>query len=207
MSTDAVNSATTTSSATTSSTTSTSLVSKDDFLKILIAQLQNQDPLNPTDAGDFVTELSQLTQVETLQNIQTQMTSLATSLDQANVGQWVSAIGGYMQVDDTTVSSGDKILVNPTADYDTITITLKNASGNTVEKTLSSTDSLVFDVDQSYTITKLSATKDSTSVGCTGAVYRLITGVQPGASGGSETLLTAGDGTTYATSDVILITK
>jgi flagellar basal-body rod modification protein FlgD len=205
MSTDAVSSAT--SSATTSSTTSTSLVSKDDFLKILMAQLQNQDPLNPTDANEFVTELSQLTQVETLQNIQTQMTNLATSLNQANVGQWVSSIGGYMQVDDTKVSSGDKILVSPAADYDTITITLKNASGTTVEKTLSSTDSLVFDVDQSYTITKLSATKDNTSVGCTGAVYRLITGVQPGASGSSETLLAAGDGTTYATSDVILITK
>lgn len=207
MSTEAVSSTTTTSSTTTSSGTSTSLVSKDDFLKILMAQLQYQDPLNPTDANDFVTELSQLTQVEVLQNIEADMSNLATSLNQANVGQWVSSIGGYMQVDDTVVSSGDKILLSPSATYDTITLTLKDSAGSTTEKTLTADDSLVFDVDDSYTITGVSASYNGNSVSCTCSVYRLITGVQPGASGSSSTLLVAGDGTTYAASDVNLITK
>jgi flagellar basal-body rod modification protein FlgD len=207
MSTDAVNSATNASSATTSSGNSTSLVSKDDFLKILMAQLQHQDPLKPTDPTQFVTELSQLTQVETLQNIQKDMSNLATSLNHANVGQWVSSIGGYMQVDDATVSSGDKVLLSPSASYDTITVSLKNSSGTITEKTLTSDDSLVFDVDGSYTITGVSATKDGKSVSCGGAVYRLITGVQPGTSGSSDTLLMAGDGTAYAISEVITITK
>jgi flagellar hook assembly protein FlgD len=204
MSTQAVGSTATTPSTTTSSGTGSSTISKDDFLKILMAQLQHQDPLNPTDANAFVTELSQLTQVETLQNIQTDMSNLASSLQQGNVGQWVSAIGGYMQVSDTAISSGDKVMMSPGGDYDTITLTLQKPDGSTTEKSFASSDSPVFNVDQSYTVTGVSATKNGASVSCTDTVYRYITGVQPGTSG---TLLVAGDGKTYATSDVKLITK
>ena len=37
---------------------------KDSFLKLLVAQMQNQDPLNPQSNEEFVAQLSQFTQVE-----------------------------------------------------------------------------------------------------------------------------------------------
>ncbi len=42
---------------------------KEDFLKILVTQLRNQDPINPVDSENFATELAQFSSLEQLQNI------------------------------------------------------------------------------------------------------------------------------------------
>ena len=42
---------------------------KEDFLKLLVAQLQNQDPLNPADSTEFTAQLAQFSQLEQLTNI------------------------------------------------------------------------------------------------------------------------------------------
>jgi flagellar basal-body rod modification protein FlgD len=42
------------------------LTSKDTFLKLLVAQIKNQDPTNPTDATQFVGQLTQYSQLEQL---------------------------------------------------------------------------------------------------------------------------------------------
>lgn len=43
---------------------------KDDFLKILVGQMQNQDPMNPNaDTGDMVAQMSQFTMVEQISNL------------------------------------------------------------------------------------------------------------------------------------------
>lgn len=51
---------------------------KDDFLKLLVSQLQNQDPLNPMDGTQFASQLAQFTSVEQLANINT---TLQSSMD------------------------------------------------------------------------------------------------------------------------------
>jgi flagellar basal-body rod modification protein FlgD len=43
---------------------SSSNASQQVFLQLLVSQLQNQDPLNPTDSTQFVTELAQFSQLE-----------------------------------------------------------------------------------------------------------------------------------------------
>lgn len=58
----------------TSSTSSTtdptaSLTSESTFLQLLIAQIQNQDPLNPTDSIQFVGQLVQYSELEQLMGI------------------------------------------------------------------------------------------------------------------------------------------
>lgn len=53
---------------------------QDEFLKILIAQLQNQDPMQPMQDRDFIAQMAQFSSVEQLKNIQTQLESLHQAL-------------------------------------------------------------------------------------------------------------------------------
>lgn len=62
---------------------------KDAFLKILIAQLSNQDPLDPLKDQDFIAQMAQFSTLE-------QMTNMNKSIDQMNAlsrGTAVSYIG------------------------------------------------------------------------------------------------------------------
>jgi flagellar basal-body rod modification protein FlgD len=46
------------------------------FLTLLVSQLQNQDPLNPTDSNEFVSQLTSFSQLEQLINIDQNTTGL-----------------------------------------------------------------------------------------------------------------------------------
>ena len=59
---------------------------KDTFLKLLVAQLQQQDPLKPTDDQNFLGQMAQFTMVE-------QVTNLAALTEQTRVSQSISYIG------------------------------------------------------------------------------------------------------------------
>ncbi|HEY1130732.1 MAG TPA: flagellar hook capping FlgD N-terminal domain-containing protein [Roseateles sp.] len=64
------------------------------FTKLLVAQIQYQDPLEPTDASQFVNQLSQLSQVESLQALTTQTAynnSILSSLQMLNLGSQVGS--------------------------------------------------------------------------------------------------------------------
>lgn len=49
---------------------------KDLFLKLLVAQMQNQDPLNPQDPTQYVTQLAQFNTLEQMQNLNDGMSYL-----------------------------------------------------------------------------------------------------------------------------------
>jgi flagellar basal-body rod modification protein FlgD len=184
-----------------------STITNDDFLQILIAQLQNQDPLNPTDPSQFVTELAEMTQVQSLQSMQTSLASLSTSFGTGSMSQWASTVGDYMQVNDTSISEGDEVVLSPTStNYSQITLNLTNKSdGTTSQVTFKSGDSLVYnDTSGNYKVTGATATVNGESVTCPTQVYRYISGVQSSSSGVE---LVASDGTTYATSAILGLTK
>jgi flagellar basal-body rod modification protein FlgD len=52
------------------------LADKEAFLQLLVAQLKNQDPLNPTDGVEFLTQLAQFTEVEQLIGIRDEIKAL-----------------------------------------------------------------------------------------------------------------------------------
>ena len=87
MSVSAVSSATTTTTSTTSSSSISSLTT-DDFLTLLVTQLQNQNPLDPTDPDKLLDQMvsfadyqQQIEMSETLTSISTPLDSIASALD------------------------------------------------------------------------------------------------------------------------------
>lgn len=63
---------------------------KEDFLKLLVTQLQNQDPLQPMDNKDLVLQLSQFSTLEQTQNMNENFTAF---LGISNMGTAGSMIG------------------------------------------------------------------------------------------------------------------
>jgi len=49
------------------------------FLNLLVAQLQNQDPLNPTDSTQFVSQLAQFSELEQVMGIRTDIENYAAA--------------------------------------------------------------------------------------------------------------------------------
>jgi flagellar basal-body rod modification protein FlgD len=66
----------TTSTGSTNDPTSTDGLGRDAFLKLLVTQLQNQDPLNPQPDGAFLAQLAQFSSLESLQGIQGDTTAI-----------------------------------------------------------------------------------------------------------------------------------
>ncbi len=57
-------------------------VSKNMFLQLLVAQIKNQDPLNPADGVQFLTQLAQFTQLEQTVTMTTDLAAIRADLDQ-----------------------------------------------------------------------------------------------------------------------------
>ena len=85
---------------------------KDDFLKLLIAQLQNQDPMNPASNQEFAAQLAQFSSLEQLQQMNSTLGSnltmngvIAGSINNntaANfIGKQVTAVGDQLKLEDS----------------------------------------------------------------------------------------------------------
>ena len=96
-----VTSTTTTTDTSSSTTSSVGDLDYNAFLKLLIAQLKNQDPTNPTDSTQFVAQLATFSQVEQSISTNSKLDSLftASSLTLAD-----SVIGHTVTSADGTVS-------------------------------------------------------------------------------------------------------
>ena len=75
-----------------SGSTSAYNLSTDDFMKLFLAQMQNQDPTKPMDDSQMLSELSQMTQVSTLQQVQKALAGSQLAQSSALIGKTVQGV-------------------------------------------------------------------------------------------------------------------
>jgi flagellar basal-body rod modification protein FlgD len=115
----------------------TKALDKDAFLKLLVEQLKNQDPLKPQDDSAFVAQLAQFSQLEQSMGVNTRLDLLAAQNAGLANAQSVALVGDLATVRGNLVTAdgtGSGVPVNFTlsgASADT-TVTIRNQAGDTV---------------------------------------------------------------------------
>ncbi len=82
-----------TSSAATGNKSTTNADAQDRFLKLLVTQMQNQDPLNPMDNAQVTSQMAQINTVTGIEKLNTSMTSMSTSMNNMQMLQGSSLVG------------------------------------------------------------------------------------------------------------------
>lgn len=88
-------------------TTGNSEMGQDQFLQLLVAQLQYQDPLNPMEDKEFTAQLAQFSSLEQLTNINSGIESLTEGTERQEMLSAVSFIGKEVRAEGQTVSKMD----------------------------------------------------------------------------------------------------
>jgi flagellar basal-body rod modification protein FlgD len=166
------------SASSTSSTTAEDIQNR--FLTLLVAQLENQDPLNPLDNTEITSQLSQMSTVQGIEQLNTTLSSLVDSLADTQAVQASALIGNTVLVPGShlTLSEGAAYGgVNLASAADQVTVSILDSTGKVVQtQTLGaneagnvlfswdgSTSSETTATDGSYTF-KVTATKGTASV-------------------------------------------
>jgi flagellar basal-body rod modification protein FlgD len=107
MSTAAISTAFTSSAsnAATSSRLPTKVMGQDDFLKLLVAQMTSQDPMNPQKDTDFIAQMAQFSSLEQAKTMQSDMAQVR---DDQKILQAYGLLGqtALLQADKTTTTQG-----------------------------------------------------------------------------------------------------
>lgn len=72
---------------------------QEDFLKLMTAQMENQDPFEPMDSGEFMTQIAQFSASSGIQGLQQSVDSMAASLTSNQVLQATSLVGRSVTIE------------------------------------------------------------------------------------------------------------
>src|SRR5574340_1059875 len=114
------------------------------FLSLLVAQMKNQDPLNPLDNAEVTSQMAQLSAVQGIESMNKNLQAMAASLGTNQMSQAASLIGRAVLVPGNTTSPAqlDNVMgFELSRPADKVTVSIQDASGATVRKlTLGSRD-------------------------------------------------------------------
>jgi len=103
--------------------TGNSVLGKDDFMKLLIAQLQNQDPTNPMKDTEFIAQMAQFSSLEQMMNMGKAFESFAEGQQQMQLIQYNSFVGKtvtWHEITDKLDSDGKPIINQGTGKITTV---------------------------------------------------------------------------------------
>jgi len=116
--------------------TASETMGKDDFMKLMLAQLKNQDPMNPMDNTAFVAQTAQFTSLEQLQSINKTLQGLASQPGNGGVatasallGKTVTVNGSPLVLDGSKPTTLAYSLSRPAS---AVVVRVQDAGGNVV---------------------------------------------------------------------------
>jgi flagellar basal-body rod modification protein FlgD len=182
----------------------------DRFLKLLVAQMQNQDPLNPMDNAEITSQMAQINTVNGIQQLNTTVQTLSGQFTQmqalqgaALVGRDVIVPGNIMDISDGIGQGGFEL----TSPADNVKVEVLNAGGHVVDTMqlgAQSAGSHSFDWDATKAGTdtnltfRVTATSGATTLSSTALMRDTVTAVTTGGDTLTLELLRSGS-TPYAT--------
>lgn len=129
--------------AVTTSTTATSALSGgtaaelgDRFLKLLVTQLKNQDPMNPMENAEMTMQLAQMSTVEGINKLNTSMENLLSGYQSAQTVQATAMIGHQVLTEGNVLAlSGGGAVGGADLDAaaDSVTVTVMSKSGQVLD--------------------------------------------------------------------------
>ena len=106
------------------------------FLKLLIAQIKNQDPMAPMDASTMTAQMSQLNMVSSMANMNTSMTAMLSQMQSVNFMNQAALIGHSPAVagDGIAFDGTNQVMLgaNTANPLKSVIATISDAGGNTV---------------------------------------------------------------------------
>ena len=199
-------SSTSSSASSTSSTTSSDALASltgnfNDFLNLLMTQLQNQDPTSPMDTNQFTSELVQFASVEQQINTNSALTQLISLNQAGELMQSSSMVGSQVLLNTSTLplQNGSGTLQFTASTAEPVGIAIYDSSGEQVyDTTLTSTagtntftwngqsNSGAQMPDGGYTVAVEGANSDGSTTALSFSTEGTITGVQTNSSGTME---------------------
>lgn len=111
---------------------------EDAFMKLLLAQLQNQDPMDPMDNGQFMSQLAQFEAVSGISELNTSFENFSTSFQSNQALQASSLVGRWVLVASPQATlwpdAGMVGGVSLPASSEQVLLSVKNSAGQTIHQ-------------------------------------------------------------------------
>ena len=110
---------------------------QDRFLSLLVAQMKNQDPLNPLDNAQVTSQLAQLSTVQGIEKMNTSLAALAASLGVNQMTQAANLIGRAVLVPGNALSPAqlqDVVGFELSRPAENVSVSIQDAAGGLVRK-------------------------------------------------------------------------
>lgn len=101
--------ATSTASSSTSTSATDTTASQDRFLKLLVAQLNNQDPMNPMDNAQMTSQMAQINTVTGIQQVNDTLKSMAEQFSAMQVLQGSAMVGRTVLIESNTLTRSEGV--------------------------------------------------------------------------------------------------
>lgn len=108
---------------------------QDRFLALLVAQMKNQDPLNPLDNAQVTSQMAQLSTTQGIENMRASMEALVASLGSHQMAQAANLIGRGVLVPGNSIGPKPEdgvVGFDLAGAADSVKLTIENAAGATV---------------------------------------------------------------------------
>jgi flagellar basal-body rod modification protein FlgD len=123
--------------ATQSSDEDSSVLDKDAFLKLLVAQIQNQNPLEPMDNQQFLEQMTQFTTMEQMTNMTESFQDFIGSMQSTTRLQASAVVGKYAVIEGNTIKYSDTTaegIIYNVEESGEVKIKIKNVNGDVIRE-------------------------------------------------------------------------